>query len=373
MVLSKKQFSMKVKFSFLLLLFVCQFSFVNAGDKKPKKPKHVILLIGDGMGLAQISAVMVGYEGRNAFARFEVIGLSKTSSADNYVTDSGAGATVFSIGKKTKNGAIGVDSAGKENLSLFEKAKMQNWGTGVVVTSSITHATPAAFYAHVASRKSEEEIAEFLIRRNCDIAIGGGKKFFTQRKDQRNLFSELNELGFTIAADSSFLNIDAKKLVYTLAENGMKTMEQGRGDYLLKASLLAQQNLEKYYGNYFLMIEGSQIDWGGHENNFQYMRAELLDFNSVINAVLDAAKADGNTLVIVTADHETGGLSMIENKENINTYLVNYATKGHSGIMVPVFAYGPGAEAFAGIYENTAIYDKLYQLMFNNGITKRRK
>ncbi len=121
------------------------------------------------------------------------------------------------------------------------------------------------------------------------------------------------------------------------------------------------------------MVEGSQIDWGGHENNFEYMKAELLDFNKVLNAVLDAAAKDGNTLVIVTADHETGGLSLLENKENKASFTPNYASKNHSGIMVPVFAFGPGAAEFAGIYENTAIYYKLLKLLNLNGNTKATK
>ncbi|MBC7382994.1 MAG: alkaline phosphatase [Bacteroidia bacterium] len=338
-----------------------------AGPKKPKKPKKIVFLIGDGMGLTQITGAMADFTGRNSFERFTYIGLSKTASADNYITDSGAGATVFSIGKKTYNGAIGVDSAGKEKEGLFEKLKTAAWGTGVVVTSSVTHATPAAFYAHVTSRKSEDEIAESLILNNCDLAIGGGKKFFLGRKDKRNLFEELNEKGFTIATDTFLKIFDAKKIIYTLAENGMKTMQEGRGDYLMQATKLAQKNLEKHYGNYFLMVEASQIDWGGHDNNFEYMKAELIDFNQVINAVLDEAIKDGNTLVIVTADHETGGLSLLENKENKHLFKANYASSGHSGVMVPVFAYGPGAEQFAGVYENTEIYYKIVTLLKLNG------
>lgn len=315
------------------------------------------------MGLTQITGALDNYSGQNAFARFTTIGFSKTSSADNYVTDSGAGATVFSIGKKTKNGSIGVDSAGKEKEGLFEKLKDKEWGTGVVATSSITHATPAAFYAHVASRKSEEEIAETLMRKNCDYAIGGGRKFFDKRADKRNLFSELHELGFTIETDTFIKIIDAKKLVYTLAENSMKTMKEGRGEYLAEATQLAQQNLGKYYKNYFLMVEGSQIDWGGHGNDFEYMKSELIDFNRVINQVLDAAIKDRNTLVIVTADHETGGLSLLENKEDKLMFKPTYSTTNHSGVMVPVFAYGPGSEMFSGIYENTAIYYKILKLL----------
>jgi alkaline phosphatase len=350
-----------------LLLALNPILLTYAGPKQPKKPKRVIFLIGDGMGLAQISGAMSEYKGINAFERFPVIGLIKTSSSDNYVTDSGAGATVFSIGKKTKNGAIGVDSAGKEHFGLYEQLKVKGWGTGVVATSSITHATPASFYAHVASRKSQDEIAEFLIRRNCDIAIGGGTQFFNERKDKRNLFDELTEKGFLTLYDTAWVTPNAKKMIYTCAKDGMPKMSEGRGDFLLKATQLASKNLQEHYGNYFLMVEGSQIDWGGHDNDYSYMKEELHDFNEVLNAVLDAAIKDGNTLVVVTADHETGGLALLENKLNKSSFTPNYSSKGHSGIMVPVFAFGPGAEQFAGIYENTAIYDKFIKLLGLNG------
>jgi alkaline phosphatase len=364
----KRNFDIKF---FCLLAFAVAFHYSAwAGPKKPKKtkqPKRVIFLIGDGMGLTQISGAMSTYTGRNAFERFEVIGLSKTSSADNYVTDSGAGATVFSIGKKAKNGAIGVDSAENAPDGLFEKLKIKGWGTGVVATSSITHATPASFYAHVKSRQSAEQIAEFLVRKNCDIAIGGGNKYFNKRKDNRNLYHELTELGFLTLHDTTWVEPNAKKLIYTMAEDGLPKMTEGRGDFLLKATKLASRNLQQHYGNYFLMVEGSQIDWGGHDNDYNYMKAELYDFNEVINAVLDAAIKDGNTLVVVTADHETGGLSLLENKDNKQTFIPHYASKGHSGVMVPVFAFGPGAELFAGIYENTEVYYKFLKLLGLDG------
>ncbi len=317
------------------------------------------------MGLTQISGALAHYQGRNAFERFPVVGLSKTSSSDNWVTDSGAGATVFSIGKKTFNGAIGVDSLGKEAPNLFELIKPMGWKTGVVATSSVTHATPASFYAHVASRKSEDAIADFLLRGTCDVAIGGGIKFFKNRADKRDLFSELQSQGFTCIANPELSSVSAARLVYVCDSNGMKTMQQGRGDFLSKATKQATSSLMKdnKKQSYFLMVEGSQIDWGGHDNNFDYMKAELIDFNEVINQVLDEAIRDGNTLVVVTADHETGGLSLIENKENKSTFKVHYSTGGHSGVMVPVFAYGPGAEEFAGIYPNNHVFFKFCKLM----------
>ncbi|MCX6187800.1 MAG: alkaline phosphatase [Bacteroidetes bacterium] len=351
---------MKNKLLSVLVTILC----FQVGIAKPKLPKKIIFLIGDGMGLAQISGALADNTVTNAFERFKVIGLSKTKSSDNYVTDSGAGATVFSIGRKTYNGAIGVDSNGKEQDGLFEMLTDKGWGTGVVVTSSITHATPAAFYAHVGSRKSEDEIAEFLIRNHCDVAIGGGIKFFKDRKDKRDLLEELTEKGYKTIADSSEIKpIDAAKLIYLLAYDGMKKKQDGRGDYLKKATEIAIHNLSKNEEGFFLMVEGSQIDWGGHVNDFEYMKSELLDFNQTLNAVLDYAAKDKKTLVVVTADHETGGLSLLENKENKNTFKVNYSTLGHSGIMVPVFAFGPGAELFSGIYENTEIHYKFKKLL----------
>lgn len=358
----KKQFILPLSFCGLLLITTLGFAFTKA---KAPKPKKVIFLIGDGMGLAQISGAMVEYQGQNAFERFKVIGLSKTQSADDYVTDSGAGATVFSIGKKTFNGAIGVGADTFAYENLFEKLKKQNRATGVVATSSVTHATPASFYAHVGSRNSEDDIALFLLKGSCDIAIGGGNKFFEARADHKNLYKELQQQGFVTIADTinPYQHQTATKLVYTLATDGMKRMLDGRGNFLKTASLNAIELLNQNKNGYMLMIEGSQIDWGGHANDYEYMKTELHDFNETINAVLDYAQKEKDVLVVVTADHETGGLALTMNKENPKAFIPKYTYKKHTGIMVPVFAYGPGAEEFAGMYENTAIFDKFKHLL----------
>ena len=340
------------------MLLIAVFTGIYSFKNKKNKVNKVIFIIGDGMGLTQISGAMSEYAGQNAFERFKVIGMSKTSSADNYVTDSGAGATVFAIGKKTFNGAISVSADSVPFPTLFEMVKKNNFSTGVVVTSSITHATPACFYAHVSSRRSEDDIANFLLEGNCDIAIGGGTKFITDRKDKVNLTSLLQKNGFLVKTDSSniYEPLNASKQVHTIAYNGMKKMLEGRGNYLKNASLNAIRQLSKNKNGFMLMIEGSQVDWGGHDNDYPYMKTELWDLNETINAVLDYAKEQGDVLVVVTADHETGGLSLHPNKENLKTFKPNYSTGGHSGVMVPVFAFGPGAENFAGIYENTEIH-----------------
>ena len=327
-----------------------------------KTPKRVVFLIGDGMGLAQISAAMSEHKGQNAFMRFPFIGLSKTSSARHYITDSGAGATAFTIGKKTYNNAIGVDADTVPQPTLFELAKDKKLSTGVVVTVNIQHATPASFYAHVKHRKMYDSISTFLLNGNCDIAIGGGAKYIYDRADNRNIAEELKQKGFQMYNDSNLVDVDATKYIYTLAPNIMKVMRHGRGDFLKRASIQATKNLNKNKNGYLLMVEGSQIDWGGHENSYKYMATELWDFNETINAVLDMAEKDKDMLVIVTADHETGGLTLNEADDRLD-FRAKFSTKDHTGIMVPVFAYGAGAQEFSGMYENTEIFYKLVKLL----------
>ena len=326
------------------------------------KPKRVVFLIGDGMGLTQISAAMSQYKGQNAFMRFPFVGLSKTSSAKQYITDSGAGATAFSIGKKTYNNAIGVDADTVPQPTLFEMAKKQNLATGVVATVSIQHATPASFYAHVKHRKMYDSISSFLLSGNCDIAIGGGANFIYNRADKRNLVDDLKAQGFGVFNDSVLVDVNLSKYIYTLAKDEIKPMIKGRGDFLTRASNQAINNLSKNKNGYLLMVEGSQIDWGGHENDYQYMKTELWDFNETINAIIDIAAKDKDMLVIVTADHETGGLTLNESDDKLS-FTPKFTTGDHTGVMVPVFAYGAGAQEFAGMYENTEIFNKIVKLL----------
>jgi alkaline phosphatase len=180
-----------------------------------------------------------------------------------------------------------------------------------------------------------------------------------------DLTALLQRNGFMVKTDTSnnFTPLLANKQVYTLAFDGMKRKLDGRNDFLKQASLSAISQLNNNKNGYMLMIEGSQIDWGGHDNNYEYMKTELYDLNETMNAVLDYAEQQGDVLVVVTADHETGGLSLLPNKENKKKFIANYSSGGHSGIMVPVFAFGPGAESFGGIYENTEVHFKFKKLL----------
>ena len=367
---------MKFKNSILacipFLLFAC-----NCKTNKAKEvttPKNVILLISDGTGLSQISSTFYFKDATPNYMRFKHIGMIKTSSSREDVTDSAAGATAFACGVKTYNGAIGVADDSTDVKNLVEIAALNNIKTGLIATSSITHATPASFFSHTFNRGSEEEIAFNLTKSNVDFFAGGGLQFFNNRKDGQNLLDTFKEKQFTIdtteLADFSKIKAD-KKLGFLLAKEAMPTMEEGRGDFLSKATQLGIQFLSKDNAGFFMMTEGSQIDWGGHSNNASYLISEIIDFDDAIGKALDYAEKEGNTLVIVTSDHETGGFTLAAKKKmradgseysDYSEIGPTFSTGGHSATLIPVFAYGPSAEEFTGIYENNAIFEKILKV-----------
>lgn len=330
---------------------------------RKKTPKNVILMIGDGMGIAQVYAGMTANGGHLFLQNFKCIGFSKTYSADKYVTDSAAGGTALSAGKKTYNGAIGVDTTATAISNIRELAEKNGKATGVVSTSAITHATPASFVAHQPKRSMYEEIAADFLKTNIDVFIGGGYKHFSQRKDGRNLINDLKKKGYQVLTDiDSIQNVRGGKLAgLTAPEHNGRVTE--RGDMLQKATKTALNILSQDKDGFFLMVEGSQIDWGGHQNDMPYIVEEMLDFDRTIGVALEFAARNKETLIVITADHETGGLSVLDG--NLDTGMVKggFTTGSHSGIVVPIFAIGPGAEQFTGFMENTDIANKIRELM----------
>jgi alkaline phosphatase len=324
------------------------------------RAKNIILLIGDGMGVAQVYAAMSVSEEPLNFERFKHIGFHKTYSADDYITDSGAGGTALSTGIKTCNQCIAVDSLGNPLKTILEYAEENQLATGLVSTSSILHATPASFIAHELDRSNYENIAMDFLDVDIDLFIGGGKKQFADRKDQLNLIDSLHHNKYIVVDSLENLNteIEGKFAVFTAYEHNPE-ISNGRGDMLPNSTEKAIKILDKNENGFFLMVEGSQIDWGGHDMDIDYVISETLDFDKAIAKALDFAEKDGETLVIVTADHETGGLSLIDGDLNSKTIQVNFSTDDHTAIMVPVFAFGPGAEEFGGIYENTEVFEKM--------------
>jgi alkaline phosphatase len=265
-----------------------------------------------------------------------------------------------------------LDSTIAENI--VEVISLKNIKSGLIATSSITHATPASFYAHAKSRSLAEDIALDMISSNVDFFAGGGLKYFNKRKDGRDLLIDLKENKFVIdtVSLSDFSEIqNNEKAAFLLAQNAMPKMTENRGNFLTNATELGIQFLSKNNANFFMMVEGSQIDWGGHDNNGEYVITELLDFDDAVGKALDFAEKDGNTLVIVTGDHETGGLSLSsKQKANIhgesysdyNEIDLTFSTNGHSTTLLPVFAFGPGSEEFMGIYQNNDIYKKIMKV-----------
>ena len=356
-----------------LIALSCTSSVNPPAEPEVKKPTNIIFLIGDGMGLSAVSTGFYFGDQPSVFKRFQEIGLQQTSSATHKVTDSAASGTALATGTLTYNGAVGVDTAKVSLQNIAEVVAAMGWSTGVVATSTITHATPASFYAHVEQRGMEEEIAAQLIASEIDFFAGGGRDKFIVRKDSSNLLPLAAEKGFTIdptglAAPGS-LNADQK--YGFLPQAGSMPPMIDRGDFLPDAAVLAISHLSQNKEGFFLMVEGSQIDWAGHANDSKYLVGEMLDFEKVIAAALDFAEKDGNTLVVVTADHETGGYALgpevpKEGQSGYSDYNVIdpvFATGGHTATLIPVFAFGPGAENFKGIYKNTEINHKMEALV----------
>jgi alkaline phosphatase len=327
------------------------------------QPKNVILMIGDGMGLPQITGSMYMQGNKSVFERFKNIGFHKSHSSDNLVTDSAAGATAFASGVKTYNGAIGVNAKKEPVPTILEMAEKKGMATGMVATSSITHATPASFIAHVSGREDNESIALAFLDTPIDIFIGGGLDFFARRKDERNLVEELRQKNYRISdfihEDITLLPTQTEKNIGYFTSNGEPLpVTEGR-DYFLTGIQKAMHFLDgRSPDGYFLMIEGSQIDWGGHANDAKYVLNEMQEFELAVNEVMNFIENKGNTLLIITGDHETGGFA-VQPGSKLNEIQVAFTTKSHTAVMIPVFAAGPGAEEFRGIYENTAIFDKI--------------
>jgi alkaline phosphatase len=359
------KFSNRILHIFSLLLFVFVIN-ANAGSV----PKNIIILIGDGMGSNQVSASILSLK-NDPYRRFDISGFSVTVSADKLVTDSAAGASAVATGYRVNNLAVSIDHNTNQPLfSLFDLAERHKKSTGIVVTSSVTHATPAAFVANVKNRREEFEIAQQLSERNIDIVIGGGIKFFTpkslegDRKDNLNLIDNIINRGYNYYDSYEKLsgaNHD-NKFFALFQKDGLLPASE-RNYSLGDLTKIAINYLKQRPEGFILMVEGSQIDWAGHANNQEYFFSEMNDFNDAVNIALDFANENGETLVLVTADHETGGMSTVEGNSDGSKIKLKYNTGHHTADMVPVFAKGPGAEQFSGVNDNYIIGRKLFRLI----------
>ena len=388
----------RILFSIAVIALMIATSCCNTADK----PKNVIYLIGDGMGFGAVSSLLLSEEGVTGFEQAPIVGISETCSANNFVTDSPAGGTALATGTRTKNGYLGVDPDGNQLTSILRKAQALGKKSGIVVNTTLTEATPGAFYGGVISRYMTYDIAKQFTESHVDVAIGAGLDDFINRPDSLDLTAVLIEKGYDVYLHwEQVLDTQSDKFVGILPLADVHRREKSDSEasaaegqeiclaarlaaaegsssashlseptvYLEKATskaldVLSRNNKE----GFFLMIESAIIDGYGHNNDSDGMIVEMREFDRTLRQLIEYVNAHPETLLVVTADHETGG-TMVDYKsyevgegEKSEARLA-FRTKGHSGTVVPVFAYGKGAEKFAGVMKNIDIPKKIEGLM----------
>jgi alkaline phosphatase len=333
-----------------------------AKDGANTKIENIILMIGDGNGLAQISAGMFVNNNQLNLTQIKNIGLVKTQAADDFTTDSAAGATAYATGRKANNRALGIGPEGEISENIPDLIRNYGFNSGIITTDQLTGATPASFYAHHPERDDIHQIAGYLSKSNLNLFIGGGRRDFTQFGENRILELETN--GFQIMTSLDEIgNTNNEKVGYFASASGMPTLEKGRGEFLLKSSKNAIRFFETKKAPFFLMIESAMIDSGGHANSSATIVTELLDFDQVIGWMLEYVDKNPNTLLLVTADHETAGLSLPQGDIRNHKIEMAFHSDDHTGIMVPIFAYGAHSGEFRGVYENTEVFHKIMELV----------
>lgn len=413
--LKLKSKSLKRSFLSLILVLSILLTIVNPiayAESNSRNPKSIILLIGDGMGQAHISLARYYKSGQLHMDDMPVSSTMSTSPLPNeekIVTDSAAAGTAISTGHKTYNGYLGVDKDKKALETILEKSKKAKKSTGLVTTTRLTHATPAAFASHNPDRNDEENIAKEMLNNNVDVLLGGGKNYF-------------NKL-ITKAEDKSYSYVDnPKDLMESKSEKLLGLFANSHLDYEIdrnkdQPSLanMTKKSLELLSNNpngLFLMVEGGRIDHSSHNNDPATTAREVLAFDLAVKEALDFAKKDKNTLVIVTADHETGGLSIgangnydfkpeilkeqkislekLEKLDNIKDKLdllgvnlkldkiqenkieifknkinnlsqTGWTTDAHTAIDVPIKAYGPSSNNYTKHMDNTDLNKKMLE------------
>ena len=336
---------------------------VSVEMPKGKKVKNIIFMIGDGMGLEQLStAWIVNNRHMNITDNFPYVGLQWTYSASKLVTDSAAAGTALFTGSKTNNGMLAMSPDGQLLETLPEYAKSKGWKTGMSVVCRICDATPAAYAAHHANRDSLYSITSQMVDCGLDFISGGGLKWWENRPDGRDLTAEVEAKGYTFVKDIESLKAVEEGPVIALTAYTELPPALDRGTEHQEAVLKALELLDNKDG-FFLMVEGSCIDDWCHANKVGFAVEEILDFDRTVGAVLEWAAKDGETLVIVTADHSTGAMTLLAGNVEGQSVAVNYANTGHNGVALPVYAWGPGAEKFVGIYENAELSQMITEII----------
>ncbi len=344
--------------------------------------KNIIFMVPDGMGLADVTAARTyknGPDGASLYLEtLENIGYQRTYSANSIITDSAAAGSAWACGQKFNNGEICYHADGKPyNPSILELAKSEGKATGLVATSTITHATPAVFGAHVKSRNCENEIArQYIEVTGVDVMLGGGVTKFNSTKSDAcgtsgDFITEASTKGYSVVytkagMDSAVANETGKLL--GLFNNGGMTSEYLRVSgttepRLLEMTSAALDILENDRNGFFLMVEGSQVDWANHDNNLKYQIGETLAFDESVKVVLDwinaSPKRREHTLLIIVPDHETAGFAingpdkLLKAGESVEA---GWTSGDHTGVDTIIWSQGPGSFALGRAVDNTDLY-----------------
>lgn len=388
-----------MKKSFISMAMLSLVMAITGCSNEPQV-KNVIYLIGDGMGFGAVSTLLLSEDEPTGFEMAPVIGLHETCSANNYVTDSAAGGTALATGTRTNNGYVGADPDGNQLTSVLRKAQTYGMKTGIVVNTTLTEATPGAFYGGVTSRKFVYDIAKQFTESEVDLAIGGGLDHFVGRPDSLDLTATLIEKGYDVYLNwETVLETESDKFVGILPLYDLHRREENNGEasaaegqevclaaqmaalnedadrehlseptvYLEKATAKALEVLSRNNKDgFFLMIESAIIDGYGHNNDGEGMVVEMKEFNRTLRQMIEYVNQHPETLLVVTADHETGGTGVYYNGHtpgNEGPLRLKFSTSGHTGTVVPVFAYGAGAENFAGVMKNIDVPAKIDALI----------
>ena len=317
--------------------------------------KNVIIMIGDGMGLEQVSCAWVLNHGKLNFDNFPYIGISRTYCTNELITDSGAGGTALAIGQKTAYSCVGVAADSTDVPSVLVKARELGKKTGVAVTCHFADATPCDFCCHNEYRYNQEDLIADYVECGVDYLAGGGLDWFTvNRTDGRDITKEMAAAGYTVALTEDELMTAELPVIGILAPDNLPVaMERGdlyRHTVTRGLDILSRESGDK---GFVMMLEGSCIDDWLHGNDIGKAMEELLDFDRTIGDVLEWAAKDGHTLVVVTADHNTGALTLQDGNLEEGRIGVAFGNESHNGIAVPVYAWGPGSDKFTGIRENS--------------------
>ena len=326
-------------------------------DGTNAKVRNVILLIGDGMGQGAVNAAMYANGGKLTMTNLHTFGYVRTQSADNFTTDSAASGSAYATGQKTNNGYLGVNPEKERIANIPEKLAPLGFACGVVSTDDLNGATPAAFFAHQAGRNAKDDIWSDLPGSSLIFASAGTQHAFEtlpigiQESIQREFTVVYNP---TDPAGNG-----AKRLLYL-----PRTVGDDRGNYLPETTEMAIEYLSaNSKKGFFLMVEGAHIDHGAHANNTAQTVKETLDFDKAVEAAIRFAERDGHTLVIISADHETGATTLLRGEPADGYVSTGFASRGHSPMMVPLFAYGPRSRDFSCVQENSDVSNKIVAIL----------